>query len=64
MNRPPPGGYFSGRRLCCTAAGPEAVFGFAAGFEGGDFADSGMIPAQDLKGGAVIAAGIEVLKKC
>ena len=43
--------------------GPEAELGFAAEFEGGEFTVAGVVPGEELPGGFVVLAGIEVAEK-
>lgn len=43
--------------------GPEAEFGFAASFEGGEFAGAGVIPGKELPCGVVVFPGVEVAEE-
>jgi hypothetical protein len=49
--------------LLWSLAGPEAVFGFAADFEGCDFLLSGVIPVQDFGCSNVVFARIQGMKQ-
>jgi hypothetical protein len=44
-------------------SGPEAVFGSAARLEGGNFVVAGVVPPQQLKGGGIGLAVVQVLEK-
>jgi len=43
--------------------GPEAELGFAAEFEGGEFAGAGVIPGEELPCGVVVLAGVEIAQQ-
>jgi len=42
---------------------PECIFGFAAGFEAGDFFVAGVVPAEEFGSGRSVFFGIEVLEQ-
>ena len=42
---------------------PEAKFGFTAGFEAGDFLGAGVVPGEQLPGGCIGVAGVEVTEE-
>lgn len=55
----------SGCPLCgglalCGVLVPEVELGLAAGAESGAFAVAGVVPEQELLGGGVVAAGVEI----
>ena len=42
---------------------PEVEFGFAAGFEAGDFLCADVVPHEQLLGSGVVAADVEVAQE-